>query len=71
MAPFSTALTQILYFRLVVLVVDVGPPRALTVTFLTPVFGLLWGTLFLHEPVRRGKLLGCGIILFKVSPTEF
>jgi drug/metabolite transporter (DMT)-like permease len=60
LALVSTALAYILYFRLVV---DVGPTRALTVTFLTPVFGLLWGALFLHEPVHWSKLLGCAIVL--------
>ena len=60
LALFSTAFAYILYFRLVV---DVGPTRALTVTFLTPVFGLLWGALFLHEAVSAGKLLGGAIVL--------
>ena len=59
-ALFSTAIAYILYFRLVV---DVGPTRALTVTFLTPVFGLLWGALFLDETVNTGKLIGCAIVL--------
>jgi len=36
-----------MYFRLIS---DVGAtPRALTVTYLMPFFGLLWGMLFLGE----------------------
>jgi drug/metabolite transporter (DMT)-like permease len=36
----STALAYVLFFRLVV---DVGPTKALTVTFLVPIFGVIWG----------------------------
>src|SRR4029079_12257824 len=50
----------LLYFRLIA---DVGPARALTVTFLIPLFGVLWGVLFLGEPVAIGMLSGCALIL--------
>jgi drug/metabolite transporter (DMT)-like permease len=60
LALLSTALAYLLYFRLVV---DIGPTRTLTVTFLTPIFGVLWGALFLGEAVTPVKLAACAIIL--------
>lgn len=60
LALISTTVAYVLYFRLVV---DVGPTNALTVTFLTPMFGLVWARLFLHEPISPVKLIACGIIL--------
>jgi hypothetical protein len=37
--------------------------RALTVTFLAPVFGVLWGTVLLSEPLSLSTFIGFGIIL--------
>ncbi|HEY2862616.1 MAG TPA: DMT family transporter [Casimicrobiaceae bacterium] len=56
----STALAYLLYFRLIA---DVGPTRALTVTFLIPLFGVLWGALFLGESLAANTLSGCALIL--------
>ena len=56
----STGLAYILYFRLIR---NVGPTRAIAVTFLVPVFGMLWGALFLGESVTPGMMLGCAVIL--------
>ena len=56
----ATAIAHVLYFRLVV---NVGPARALTVTFLTPVFGMLWGALFLSEQITPIRALGAAVIL--------
>jgi drug/metabolite transporter (DMT)-like permease len=56
----STAFAYLLFFRLVV---DVGPTRALTVTFLVPVFGVLWGALFLGEPIGVSTVVGGLIVL--------
>lgn len=50
-----SGVAYLLYFRLVA---DVGAVRALTVTFLIPLFGILWGTLFLGENVGWHTLLG-------------
>ena len=41
-----SALAYLLYFRLIA---DIGATGALTVTYLIPVFGVLWGVLFLGE----------------------
>ena len=60
LALVSTTLAFIFYYRLIA---DVGPVKAITVTLLVPVFGMLWGVLFLGEPLTAGRIAGCGIIL--------
>ncbi len=55
-----TAIAYVLYYRLLI---RVGPPRAMAVTFLIPVFGVLWGWLFLGESITLRILLGGGVIL--------
>jgi drug/metabolite transporter (DMT)-like permease len=54
----------VLYFRLIV---DIGPAKALTVTFLIPIFGVMWGALFLGEQITFSELVGCTIILVGTS----
>ena len=49
-----------LFFRLIE---RVGASRAVTVTFLVPVFGTLWGALFLGEAVTGSMLLGGAVVL--------
>jgi drug/metabolite transporter (DMT)-like permease len=60
LALASTALAYMLYFRLIA---NIGPARALTVTFLIPLFGLLWGVLFLDETIGANTVAGCALIL--------
>lgn len=60
LALLSTALAYILYFRLVT---DIGPMQALTVTFLTPLFGVFWGALLLNEPITIGTIAGGLVVL--------
>jgi drug/metabolite transporter (DMT)-like permease len=60
LALASTALAYVLYFRLIA---TIGPARALTVTFLIPLFGVLWGYIFLGEPLAANTLAGCALIL--------
>ena len=55
-----SALAYLLFFRLIA---RVGASRAVTVTFLVPVFGTLWGTLFLDEPVTASMLAGGAVVL--------
>ena len=59
-AIVSTAIAWPLLFRLVR---QVGPLAASTITFLNPIFGVLWGALFLHEAVTP-TLLGGGVLVF-------
>jgi drug/metabolite transporter (DMT)-like permease len=60
LAVGCTALAYLIYFRLIA---DVGPTRALTVTFLIPLFGVLWGRLLLGEAVTANMLLGGTLIV--------
>jgi drug/metabolite transporter (DMT)-like permease len=60
LALVSTAIAFILYYRLIA---DIGPVKAITVTLLVPVFGMVWGVLLLGEPLTAGRLAGCAIIL--------
>ncbi len=55
-----TATAYVLYFRLLK---NVGAARAVTTTFLIPVFGILWGALFFGERVGSRLLLFCGVVL--------
>ena len=54
------AIAYLLYFRLIA---DIGPTGALTVTYLIPVFGVLWGAIFLGETVSASMLAGAGLVL--------
>jgi drug/metabolite transporter (DMT)-like permease len=54
-----TGIAYILFFRLIE---NAGPPRALAVTFLVPVFALLYGALFLGESVTAW-MLGCAAVI--------
>ena len=55
-----SGIAYLLYFGLIR---DVGPTSALTVTFLNPLFGILWGTLFLHEVVGWYTIAGAAIVI--------
>jgi drug/metabolite transporter (DMT)-like permease len=54
------AIAYLLYFRLVA---DIGATGALTVTYLIPVFGVLWGALFLGEAVSAAMLAGAALVI--------
>jgi drug/metabolite transporter (DMT)-like permease len=64
LALLCSAIAYLLYFRLIA---DVGPTRALTVTFLMPVFGMIWGALFLGESITGAMLAGCALIVGGVA----
>ncbi|WP_244813838.1 DMT family transporter [Caballeronia sp. Lep1P3] len=55
-----TGIAYFLYFRIVA---SAGPARAMTVTFVIPLFGILWGALFLDEHVSLVMLEGCAVVL--------
>ncbi|MEM5312820.1 DMT family transporter [Paraburkholderia sp. JHI869] len=55
-----TGVAYLLFFRLIA---AVGPARAITVTFVIPIFGILWGALFLGERVSMGMVEACAAIL--------
>ncbi|WP_150698210.1 DMT family transporter [Pandoraea terrae] len=58
-----SALAYAIFFKLIA---DLGPLRSLTVTFLIPPFGVLWGALFLGEPVTLAHLGGGCLIALAV-----
>ncbi len=60
LALLSTALAYLLFFGLIE---SAGPTKTLTVTFLAPVFGIIWGVIFLSEALTLGTIIGFGIIL--------
>ena len=60
LAIACTALAYLMFFRLIA---NVGASRAVTVSFLIPPFGVLWGALFLNEVLTLEMVLGCAVIL--------
>jgi drug/metabolite transporter (DMT)-like permease len=55
-----TGVAYLLYFHLIAVA---GPTRAMTVTFVIPIFGILLGAVFLHESVSATMIGGCAVIL--------
>lgn len=60
LAVLASGIAYLLYFRLIA---DVGALRALTVTFLIPVFGAFWGWLFLGETLPAAAFAGAALII--------
>jgi drug/metabolite transporter (DMT)-like permease len=60
LALLCSAIAYLLYYRLID---DIGPTRALTVTFLMPVFGMVWSVIFLHETITLTMIGGTALIL--------
>lgn len=60
LAVVCTGMAYIIFFRLIA---NVGPTGAVSVTFLVPIFGLLWGVWFLGEALTPSILAGAAIIL--------
>ncbi|KZX59927.1 hypothetical protein A3712_04090 [Vibrio sp. HI00D65] len=55
-----TGLAYLLYFNLIN---ELGAPSALSVTFLIPVFGILWGNLFLDEAIGINTMIGSVLVI--------
>jgi drug/metabolite transporter (DMT)-like permease len=60
LALLCTGIAYVLYFRLIA---HIGAANAITVTFLIPVFAVLWGWLFLDERPTAAMAIGCAVIL--------
>ncbi len=54
-----TGIAYVLFFRLIA---NAGPARTLTVTFMIPVFAVIYGVVFLSETVTWWMVL-CGVII--------
>jgi drug/metabolite transporter (DMT)-like permease len=59
LAIFGTGVAYILYFRLIA---NAGPQNAVAVTYLIPLFAVLWGGVFLDERLSLPIVLGCAVI---------
>jgi len=59
-ALLCSAIAYIIFYRLIK---TLGPVKTTTVTFLIPVFGFIWGTIFLHEEITFKMILGALIVL--------
>lgn len=55
-----SGIAYLMYFRLIE---EAGSTPALAVTFLIPVFGILWGALFLDEAIGWHTITGSAIVL--------
>lgn len=64
LAALCTALAYILYFRLMS---RVGPTNTVSVTFLIPLFAILWGALFLGEAITAQMVAGGAIVLVGIA----
>ncbi len=60
---FALACSGVAYLIYYKLIADIGPTKALTVTFLIPVFAMFWGLLLLHEAVTWSMIVGAAVIL--------
>lgn len=54
-----TGMAYLLFFRLIA---NIGPAKTLTVTFVVPVFAVLYGAVFLDEALTPW-MLGCGLVV--------
>ena len=63
LALASTGIAYLLYFRLLA---ELGATGVMTVIYVVPVFGVLWGALFLGEAIHLSTILGGAVILLSV-----
>ena len=63
LALASTSVAYLLYFRLLA---ELGATGGMTVIYVVPVFGVLWGALFLDEAIHLSTVAGGAVILFSV-----
>jgi len=59
-----TGFAYALFYRLIQ---NAGSERAVTVTFIVPVFAQVWGAMFLHEAITWASAIGCGLVLLAVA----
>jgi drug/metabolite transporter (DMT)-like permease len=64
--PLFTTIASTLWLKERLGFRNVGPTKTSTVTFLIPLFGILWARAFLGEPTSLGMFAGLGVILASV-----
>ena len=60
---FCTAVPYLLFYRLLK---EIGPVKALMVTYLMPVFGIIWSVTFLGEVIELRSIVGLFIIFIGI-----
>lgn len=60
------ATSGLMYWLSMRLMREVSTSAATSSAFLIPVFGIVWGSIFLNEPLGKGMLPGCVAILFAI-----
>ena len=58
--------TGLAFFGYVYLIEKIGAVKTSTVAYFLPVFGIIWGAVFLNEIITGGIILGCTTILIGV-----
>lgn len=66
LAAACTSLAYVLFYRLLA---RIGSSRAMSVLYLIPVFGVVWGAMFLREAITLPMAGGCAVILIGVALT--
>lgn len=66
LAAACTSLAYVLFYRLLA---RIGSTRSMAVLYLIPVFGVVWGAMFLHESITLAMAGGCAVILLGVALT--
>ena len=62
----ATGFAYVFFYRIVE---HSGPTKAMMVTYLIPVFGVMFGNIFLKEQITANMFYGAGLILFGVALT--
>ena len=62
-----TGFAYVLYFRLLH---RIGAPRAVTVTYLVPLFGVMWAWVLLDEPLTASMAIAGALILSGVALSQ-
>ena len=60
----ASGIGYLIYFRLIA---ELGATSAMTVTYLVPVFGVLWAALFRGDEITLGMLAGAAVVLAGVA----
>mgnify|MGYP000482628084 FL=1 len=63
LGAISTGFAFIGYVRLIE---KIGAVRTSIVAYFLPIFGILWGRIFLDELITFNILIGCGIVLIGI-----
>jgi len=62
-----TGVAYFIYFRLIY---RIGAPRAATVTYLVPLFGVVWAWIVLGEPLTLSMAIAGALILGGVAMSQ-